>query len=203
MKLYNSIGPNPHVVRMFAAERGITLDTVEVDLMGGENREAAYLEKNPAGQLPCLELDDGTCIAEITAICEYLDEVSPGESLLGSTPEEKANARMWARRVDLGICEPLTNGFRFAEGLELFKNRVLVRPDAADGLKAMTQDRLQWLDSQLAGRDYITGDSVSLADILLFCFLAFGASVGQPLNPDNANVSAWFERMQGRPSATA
>ena len=203
MKLHNSIGPNPHVVRMFAAERGIELDTVEVDLMAGENRQPAYLEKNPAGQLPCLELDDGTCIAEVTAICEYLDEVSPGEPLLGRTPEEKANARMWARRVDLGICEPLANGFRFSEGLELFKDRLLVRPEAADGLKAMAQDRIKWLDEQLAGRDFISGDSVSLADVLLYCFLAFGASVGQPLNPDYHNVNAWFERMQERASAAA
>ena len=203
MKLYNSIGPNPHVVRMFAAERGIELDTEEVDLMAGENRQGPYLDKNPAGQLPCLELDDGTFIAEITAICEYLDEVSPGEPLLGKTPEEKARARMWTRRVDLGICEPLANGFRFSEGLELFKNRLLVRPEAADGLKAMAQDRIKWLDEQLAGRDYITGDSVSLADILLYCFLTFGASVGQPLNPEFGNVGAWFERMKGRASAAA
>ncbi|MFP6835682.1 MAG: glutathione S-transferase N-terminal domain-containing protein, partial [Pseudomonadales bacterium] len=63
MKFYNSVGPNPQVVRMFAAERGISLDTIEVDLMGGENRQAPYLEKNPAGQVPCLQLDNGEHIA--------------------------------------------------------------------------------------------------------------------------------------------
>ncbi len=83
MKFYNSMGPNPQVVRMFAAERGIELDKVEVDLMAGENRKSAYLEKNPAGQLPCLELDDGSVISEVTTICEYLDEVSAGEPLMG------------------------------------------------------------------------------------------------------------------------
>lgn len=203
MKFYNSLGPNPQVVRMFAAERGAALDMVEVDLMGGENRQADYLKKNPAGQLPCLELDDGSTISEITSICEYLDEVSDGERLLGASPEERAKNRMWTRRVDLGICEPLANGFRFSEGLDLFKTRMLVRPEAADGLKAMAQDKLTWLDGQLEGKSFIGGDKLSLADILLFCFLAFGANVGQPLNPDNRNVAAWFERMQARPSASA
>ena len=203
MKFYNSMGPNPHVVRMFAAERGIDLNPVEVDIMGAENRQDAYLAKNPAGQIPCLELDDGTVIAEITAICEYLDETNPGDSLIGSDPADKANTRMWTRRVDLGVCEPMANGFRFAEGLELFKPRMVTRPEAAEGLKVIAQDKLTWLNGQLEGRDFIAGDKLTLADILLFCFLAFGASVGQPLNPENANVSAWFERMQGRASASA
>jgi glutathione S-transferase len=203
MKFYNSMGPNPHVVRMFAAERGVDLDMTEVDIMGAENRKEPYLAKNPSGQLPCLELDDGTCIAEITAICEYLDESSPGTPLLGATPEERAVNRMWARRVDLGICEPMANGFRFSEGLELFKNRIVTRPEAAEGLKAMAQDRLSWLDGQLKGKDYIGGDKLSLADILLFCFLSFGANVGQPINPENANIAAWFERMKSRSSAAA
>jgi glutathione S-transferase len=203
MKFYNSIGPNPHVVRMFAAERGVKLDMAEVDIMGGENRKSPYLEKNPAGQLPCLELDDGSHLSEIIAICEYLDEVSPGDSLIGSTPEERARTRMWTRRVDLNICEPMTNGFRFSEGLQIFKDRIVTRPEAAEGLKAMAQDRLRWLDGQIAGRPFLCGDQPTLADILLFCFLQFGANVGQPLNPENHNVQAWFDRMQARPSAAA
>ncbi|HAW56620.1 MAG TPA: glutathione S-transferase, partial [Hyphomonas sp.] len=73
MKLYNSVGPNPHVVRMFMAERGIDLPKEDIDLMAGENRQAPYTTKNPAGQLPALELDDGSILTEITAICEYLD----------------------------------------------------------------------------------------------------------------------------------
>lgn len=203
MKFYNSLGPNPQVVRMFAAERGITLDKVEIDLMAGENRKPEYLKKNPAGQSPCLELEDGTVISEITAICEYLDETAPGDRLLGSTPLARATDRMWTRRVDLGICEPLANGFRFSQGLELFKNRILCRPEAADGLKAMAQDRLKWLDGQLQGKQFILGAKPGLADILLYCFLAFGSNVGQPLNPENRNVTAWFERMKSRPSAQA
>ena len=201
MKMINSIGPNPQVVRMFAAERGIRLETEDIDLMAAENRQPDYLRKNPSGQSPCLELDDGTCISEITAICEYLDEVSDGESLIGRTPEERAETRMWTRRVDLNICEPLTNGFRFSEGLALFKDRIVTVPEAAEGLKKIAQDRLSWLDRQLEGKTFLCGDRLTLADVLLYCFLAFGANVGQPLNPDNRNVQAWFERMAARPSA--
>lgn len=203
MKLINSVGPNPHVVRMFAAERGITLESEDVDVMAGENRQGDYLKKNPTGGSPCLELDNGDYLSEITAICEYLDEVSPGDSLIGSTPEERAETRMWTRRVDLNICEPLTNGFRFAEGLAIFKDRMVTVPEAAEGLKRIAQDRLTWLDGQLGGKTYLCGDRLTLADILLYCFLAFGATVGQPLNPENKNIQAFFDRMGAKPSAAA
>ena len=87
MKLFNSIGPNPHVVRMFIAELGIDIQKVEVDLIGGENRQEEHLTRNPSGQCPALELDDGTYLAEITVICEYLDELHGGTNLVGTTPE--------------------------------------------------------------------------------------------------------------------
>ena len=105
MKLINSVGPNPHVVRMFMAERGITLPLEDIDIMKGKNREAEYLKTNPAGQSPALVLDDGSIVAEITAICEYLDEKFPGASLIGATPEERAQTRRWARWCDLNIME--------------------------------------------------------------------------------------------------
>ncbi|MDP2122933.1 MAG: glutathione S-transferase family protein [Parvibaculum sp.] len=203
MKFYNSIGPNPRVVKMFMQEKGIKLPFVEIDLMAGENRQEPYLAKNPSGQAPALELDDGTVLAEITAICEYLDEKFPGGNLIGTTPEERAETRMWTRRVDLNVCEPMANGFRFSEGLPLFQNRMRCLPEAADGLKAIAQDKLAWLDKLMAGREFLAGKRLTLADILLFGFLDFGAVVGQPINPELKNVSAWFERMKARPSAAA
>jgi glutathione S-transferase len=205
MKLYTSMGPNPHMVRMFAAEKGLTLETVEVDLMGGENRRPPYAQTvNPAGQTPALVLDDGTLIAEITVICEYLEERHPTPALIGATPEERAETRMWTRRIDLNICEPLANGFRAAEGRRIFENRMkLVGAEGAAELKAIARDRLLWLDGQMQGREFICGDRFSLADVLLFAFLAFGAQVGQPI-PDEASwVKAWFARVQARPSAAA
>lgn len=203
MKLINSVGPNPQVVRMFAAERGVDLPTEDIDIMAGENRQDDHLRRNPSGQAPCLELDDGSYLSEVTAICEYLDEVSPGDSLIGDSAEQRAETRMWTRRVDLNICEPLANGFRFSEGLPIFKDRIVTVPEAAEGLKRIAQDRLSWLDRQLEGKTFLCGDRLTLADVLLYCFLAFGANVGQPLNPDNANVKAWFDRMAARDSAKA
>ncbi len=204
MKFYNSVGPNPRMVRMFMAEKGIDIPKVEVDLRGGENRREPYTKLNPAGQMPALELDDGTVIAEITAICEYLDEIKKDTpSLIGSTPAERAKARMWTRRIDLNIVEPAANGFRFSEGLKLFQNRIRCIPEAAAGLKATAQDKLKWLDGLMGSKPFVAGDKLSMADILLFAFVDFMKGVGQPLDPANKNIAAWFERMKARPSAAA
>jgi glutathione S-transferase len=204
MKFYNSVGPNPHMVRMFMAEKGFDVPRVEVDLRGGENRREPFLAKNPSGQLPALELDNGMVLAEITAICEYLDEIGPaGGSLIGATPEERAETRMWVRRIDLNILEPMANGFRFAEGIKLFESRIRVIPQAAADLKLLAQEKLRWLDGLIAGREFVCGNRLTLADVLLFVFLDFGKTVGQPVDPANANVAALYERMKARPSAAA
>ena len=203
MKFYNSIGPNPRVVRMFMAEKGIKIPSVDVDLMKGDNRKEPYLSKNAHGQMPALELDDGSTVCEITAICEFLEDTHPKPALIGSTPAEKAECRMWTRRVDLNICEPLANGFRYSQGLPLFKSRMVTLPEAADGLKKIAQDRLKWLDGQLATREYLCGKRFTLGDILLFCFLDFGATVGQPRDTENKHVAAWFARVKARPSGSA
>ena len=203
MKLYNSIGPNPHVVRMFVAELGLNLETIEVDLMAGENRQEAHLKRNPSGQMPALELDNGQCLAEITVICEYLDEINGYSDLIGKTPEDRAETKMWVRRIDLQIIEPLTNGFRYSEGYELFKERLHLIPQAADDLKAIAQERLEWLDAQLEGKQYICGDRLTLADIMLYCFLNFGATVGQVINEENKNIAALYSKLDALDSASA
>jgi glutathione S-transferase len=189
---------------MFAAERGVELPSTRVDLRGGENRQPAYMAKNPTGQLPALELDDGFVLAEVTAICEYLDEIAPaGPSLIGSTAQERAETRMWMRRIDLNIMEPIGHGFRYAEGLKMFAPRIRVIPHAADDFKQLAQEKLAWLDGLMDGRDFVCGSRLTLADILLFCFVDFGAAVGQPINPANANIVAHHARMKARPSSAA
>lgn len=199
MKLHNSIGPNPRVVRIFLAEKGLEIPLVPVDLMGGENRREPYLSKNPSGQLPCLELDDGSFVSEITAICEYLEDKQPEPALIGRTPEERAETRMWVRRIDLNIVEPMANGFRYAEGLQLFKSRMHVIPQAADDLKAIAREKLAWLDGQLRG-PWICGDRFTLADVLLFAFLEFGAQVGQKIDPKWLRLEEWYGRVAARES---
>ena len=204
MKLYNSIGPNPFMVRMFMAEKGIDLPKEEVDIRGGENRREPYLSKvNPNGQCPALELDNGTILAEITAICEYLEDKHPEPALIGSTPEEKAETRMWTRRIDLNICEPMANGFRFAEGLKMFQDRLHCIPQAADDLKKTAARNLAWLDQQMEGKQFVAGDRLTMADILLFAFVNFFADIGQAPDASLKNVNGWLERMRARPSAAA
>jgi glutathione S-transferase len=203
MKFYNSVGPNPRMVRMFMAEKGFDVPRVEVDLRGGENRREPYLQVNPSGQTPALELDDGTVLAEITAICEYVDEKKDTPSLIGNTPEERAKTRMWTRRIDLNIAEPGANGFRFAEGLKIFQSRVRCMPQAADDLKTLAREKLAWLDGLMGSQPFITGGKLTMADILLFAFLDFAKDVKQPLDPGCRNLTAWFERMKARPSAAA
>ena len=203
MRFYTSVGPNPRVVKMFMLEKGVELEQVQVNLMAGENRQEPHLKRNPAGQMPTLELDNGEFVSEITAICEYLDEKFPGPSLVGDTPEERANTRMWTRRIDLNICEPMGSGFRYGPGLPLFQSRIRTIPQAAEDFCALAQEKIAWLDGLIGGREFIAGDKITLADILLYCFLEFGAQVGQPVNPDNRNIVAWLERMRARPSAAA
>ena len=203
MKFYNSIGPNPRVVKIFMAEKGIELPRVEVDLRGGENRREPYLAKNPAGQMPALELDDGVVITEILPICEYLEEVHPSPPLIGSTPAERAETRMWTRRIDLNIAEPMMNGFRFSVGLPMFQDRVHCIPQAADDLKAIAAERLTWLDGLITGRQYVVGDRFTLADIWLYTVIEFGGQVGQPLDAANKTLVAWQARVAARPSIAA
>lgn len=203
VKLYTGPGPNPRVVRIFMEEKGVEIPLVEVDLIGGENREGTHVGRNPAGQLPTLELDNGRCISEITAICEYLEEATPGPSLLGESAEDRGETRMWVRRIDLNICEPLANGFRSAEGHSLFKDRIRLFPQAAADFKLHVQERLAWLEGLLGEGDFICGGRFSLADIMLFAFLEFGGAVGQPLDPSLEKLGAWYARIADRPSIAA
>ena len=203
MRLLNSFGPNPRMVRMFLIEKGIELESVEHDLLGAENRKAPYTDKNPGGQMPALELDDGTVIAETTVMCDYLESKHPTPALIGKTPEAQAEAHMWNRRIEQRITENMYNGFRFAEGLELFKNRMLCRPEAADGLKAIAQDGLRWLDGQLEGKQFVCGDRLTIGDLVLYCCTDFAAGVGQTVDPSLKNVTALLSRVNERPSAQA
>ncbi|CAN7247903.1 glutathione S-transferase family protein [Pseudoduganella sp. LjRoot289] len=203
MILHTSIGPNPRLVNMFIAEKGWPVPKVEVDIIGGENRRMPFLSINPAGGTPVLELDDGTALAETLAICEWIEETQPEPALIGATTRDRAVTRMWTRRVDLMVAQPMTAGFRGAEGLPLFQDRVRCLPQAADDLKLAAREGLSWLERQLGDRPFLAGGSVSLADLLLFSFVEFGAQVGQPLDPDNRRLAAWYGRMASRPSAAA
>lgn len=197
MKLYSSIGPNPRLVRLFAAAKGVSLPLVEVDIMAGENRQPDFLKINPTGTTPVLELDDGTPIAETTAICEYLEELHPAPHLIGATASERALTRMWWRRVDQMIVQPMTAGFRGAEGLELFRNRVSCYPEAAAGYKQEARDGWLWLEQQLsADSQYLCVEQMTVVDLLALCFADFGELVGQPLPEECTELQRWLATMR-------
>jgi len=203
VKFYDSLGPNPRLVRMFMLEKGITIPAEQVDIMGGANRRAPYNDKNPGGQMPALELDNGLVLAETVAICEYLEDKNPNPPLIGRTSEEKAETRMWTRRVELKISNPMVDAFRFGPGLAMFKDRMRTIPHAAADLKALADEGFAWLDGLLGSKQWICGNRFTLADIVFYAMTDFGKGVGQALNPEHKNVSALLERIGKRPSAEA
>lgn len=204
MKLYISIGPNPRVVRMFLAEKGIVIPEQMVDLMGGENRRAAFLALNPVGQLPVLERDNGQPLCETITICEYLEEIGKGPALIGSNPDERAEVRMWVRRVESAFCQPITAAFRYGPALGMFRDRVHCIPHAAGDFAEIAQEGAIWINAQLEGRTYLAGDRLTLADIVLFCFLDFGVHRANfHISPEWENLANWYARMSLLDSAEA
>lgn len=203
MKLLSSFGPNPRMVRMFMIEKGIDIEQVELDIMGGDNRQPGYTDKNPGGTTPALELDDGNIIAETVVICDYLEELHPTPALVGTNGWERAEARMWNRRIESRITEPMYAGFRSAEGLEMFKDRVRCYPQAADDLKKGAQEGMAWLDNLLEGKQFLCGDRLTIGDLVLYCCIDFMGGVGQTVDPSFTNVTALISRIGDRPSAQA
>ncbi len=188
---------------MFLHEKGMDVPAVDVDMLSGENRAARFLSKNPSGQLPALELDDGRVIAESVAICELLEEHCPTPALIGSTPEGRAETRMWLRRVELGITENIVNGWRFAEGQAFWQTRGRTVPEGAEGLKAIARDKLDWLEGLMDGKTFIVGERFTLVDIVLFVGLDFAEVVGQPLEPQLTRLAVWRSLVGSRASAAA
>jgi glutathione S-transferase len=200
MKLYSGIGPSARTVRMFLAEKQLEVETVEVNLMRGEHLSDDFPANNPGGQLPVLQLDDGFILGESLAICDYLEELKPAPALLGITAKERAETRMWCRRIDLRIMEPAIQGFKASEGYEFFKNRYYLVRSGAEELKTLSRKNLQWLEQQMKDQQFICGDRFSLADIQLFCFLEHNRGKGSAAPEDCPVLNAWFKRISERSS---
>lgn len=203
MKLYSSVGPNPRMVDMYLLEKGISIERTEVDMVGGENRRPDFLAVNTGGTLPALDIGDGVVISEVTAIFEYLEELHPEPCLLGKTASERATVRMWSRRIDLRITEPMAFAVHSGEAFEVFKGRMRLFPYAVEDLYAYAQDNMRWIDPQIAGRDYIAGATLSIADLNLFAHLDYYQHAGRPMPEDCRNLRAWYDRMARRESANA
>ena len=202
MKLYDlKAGTNPRRVRIFLAEKGITVPTVQVDMMKGENKTAEYLAKNPMGTLPLLELDDGTYLAKSVAICRYFEELHPEPPLFGSTARERAVIEMWNRRMELELLVPITNAFVHLS--PFWQGRCTQIAEAGHAARAHAEARMRWLDRELAGRPFIAGDHYTIADITAQCACLLGKNTGTPIPADLPHLTAWFQTVSKRPSARA
>lgn len=200
VRLFDSFGIVPRVIRYFMLEKGIEIPRYEVDLLLGENRDPDFLKLNPSGQTPALELSDSTIICEGPVICEFLEETFPAPPLIGRTSRERAITKMWWRRVELNICQPMIFGFYYGEGIETYRTRMRCIPEAAEGMKERGRDGMRWLNTLLRG-DWIAGPSFTVADIHLFCFLDDFVEKGQDIPGDCEALRAWRERAGNRKAA--
>ena len=202
MKLLDArVAPNPRRVRMFLAEKGITVPTEQVDIRSGANRQGEFLARNPMGGLPVLVLDDGTWLSESLVICEYFEDLHPEPALIGRTPEERAVARMWERRMELEVMVPMLGAFRNSS--PFFQGRITQIPEVVEPSRATARKRMQWVDEILGSQPWIAGDRFTFADITLFCTLDFAGVVGEAYDPALQHVVAWHEKMKARPTAAA
>ncbi|GGF86575.1 glutathione S-transferase family protein [Alteromonas lipolytica] len=202
MKLYDTkTAPNPRRVRIFLAEKGVEVDSVQIDLKGGQNLSPEMRAKNPTAKIPILELDDGTCISESDAICAYLEAVYPEPPLMGSTPLEKGVIAMWQRRVDLCLMQTVVHCFQHTTGY--FSDRMT--PVAEYG-EVAGKDAVAFLDvleQQLATTKFIAGEQFSIADIIALCAIDFARVVKIRIGENQTNLQRWYAEVSSRPSAQA
>lgn len=204
MKLYsaNMPAPNPRRVRIFAAEKGIVLPETMLSLVEREHKAADHLRRNSLGQVPVLELDDGTTICETIAICRYIEELHPAPPLFGSSATERAVIDMWTRRIDIQLGEPTKMFWRHAHPATaalIEQHKVFGESNRSALTRAM-----QWLDTELAdGRTFLTGDRFTIADIAALTVIDFAALIGLDPIADNPAVAAWHARVSSRPSASS
>tara|TARA_B100001765_G_C19456442_1_gene317148 strand:+ start:288 stop:899 length:612 start_codon:yes stop_codon:yes gene_type:complete len=203
VKLYDlPPSPNARRVRIFIAEKGLEIPIVPVNMMTGENQSEDYLAKNSLGKMPLLELDDGTCIAESAAICRYLEEMNSNPPLMGRNPLERALVEMWHRRMELEFLIPMITIFLHTG--EMWKDRVTQIPQVAETGILNVKERMEWLDRELDGKEFITGEDYTVADIAAQCAFVMGkAALGLRIAEDQLNLSNWFTRVSSRPTARA
>jgi len=202
MKLHEfAQAPNPRRVRIFLAEKGIEVPMVQVDIAKGVNREAEFLAKNPMGGVPVLELDDGRFIAESVAICRYFEAANPNPPLMGTDPADQGVVEMWNRRMELEVMGLVTGAFRNTS--DFFKGRIPQVPEYGEMCRGVIPKRLEWLDSELSGREFVAGDRYSIADITAQVGLDFGRVIGLKVTEEHKNLYRWHQAVSARPSAKA
>ena len=203
MKLYNSnFAPNPRRVRIFLAEKGVSIPRVEVDLAGLEHKGTEYSAVNPFQVIPALELDDGTVIGESIAICRYIEELHPEPNLFGATPLERATVEMWQRRVEWHLLLPIAQVFRHSHP-HMSK---MEEPQVADWAAANRPRALRNMmifDDVLRDRPFVSGERFTVADITGLVALDFARPARIAIPPELTHLTRWHESLKARPSAGA
>lgn len=194
--------PNPRRVRIFLAEKGITVTFEELDLMKGQLKTPEFTKLNPTQRVPVLILDDGTAISETVAICRYFEELKPEPALFGHSALGKANIEMWNRRMELGFFFPVSQAFRHIHPA-MAELEVPQIKDWGEANKGRALDALAMLDVQLAANRFIAGDAYSIADITTLVAMDFmkPARIQRPAGL--GNIERWYAEVSARPSAKA
>lgn len=209
MKLYDMrVAPNPRRVRIFLAEKGIEVPTVEINIRAGENLEPGFRAINPRGVLPTLQLEDGTVIDESTAICRYFEELRPDPPLLGRGALEKAMVECWTRRVEADAGLPVVDAFRnsyppYAERAVPGKQGIRAIPELAARGKQRLVDFYPVIDRRLGEAEFVAGGNFSFADITLLCIVDFARAIKLPTPEGLAHFDRWRAGVSARPSAAA
>jgi glutathione S-transferase len=202
MKIYDFVGaPNPKKLRVYLAEKGISVPCEAVNILSGENRTPEFLRKNPLGGLPVLELDDGTYLPESLAIMEYFEELHPNPPMIGTTPLERARVRALERVTELGVLSRV--GTIFQNTHPFMAGRFKQSPDAAETARGLLAANLKVLDTYIGKRPFVAGERPTIADCTLFAALEFGEFAQVPLDPTFGNVVRWYADFKKRPSAQA
>lgn len=205
MKLYNenNPAPNPRKVRIFLAEKGIRVPIEHVRMMKREHKAPDFLKKNSLGQVPVLELDDGTYLSESVAICRYFEDLNPTPSLFGRGPIERAKIEMWIRRAEFRLWGPLGQVWINDDPRTAAVNPNQFKEYGQLNRKTVA-NAMRWIDREMGdGRDYLVGPNYSMADIVLLCGIDFAKFVNMEMPEDATNLRAWHARVSARPSANA
>jgi glutathione S-transferase len=210
LKLYESTGsPNSRRVRIFMAEKGISVARVPVDLGAKEQLSDAYVRINPRRVVPTLVLADGTVIGEVPAIFRYLEETHPGSPLFGTSPKDKALVTMWERRMELeGFAAVMETVRNAAAGL---KGRAIAGPHGYEQIPALVErgrqrvkDFYADLEARLAEVPFVAGDRFSAADITAIVTVDFASkALSLPIPEGHEATRRWYATVAARPSISA
>jgi glutathione S-transferase len=203
MKLYDGgRAPNPRRVRIFLAEKGISVPIEPVDIGAGQHKSDAYTAINPLQRLPALILDDGTVLTESIAICRYFEALQPQPALFGTGAKGIALVEMWQRRIELTLMAAIQAVFRHLHpGMAQLQQPQIAAWGEINKPRAI--EFLQLLDRELGERQYVAADTFSVADITGLVSIDLMKPAKLTVPTELKNVVRWHAEVSARPSAKA